>query len=260
MKLELIQERLEELGLIEMARVLESRVEQASKSDWSYLEFIEKLLTEESLARKERSLRTRTRLSKIPVVKSLEDFDFEAQPGVDRKQIHELATLGFIDRTDNVCLLGPPGVGKSHLAISLALRALEEGYTAYFTTLDGLVQDLKRAEAHQSLQRRLSVYLKPRVLVLDEIGYLPLDRQAGNWLFQLVSRRYEQGSIILTSNKSYGDWGAFLGDTVLATAILDRLLHHSVTVNIRGESYRLKNRRKAGLMTVPAAKEVAPAD
>ncbi len=251
MKMDIVREQLEELGLSEVPRVLESRLEQAAKGDWSYLELVEKLLTEEVAARRERSLWTRTRLARIPVLKHLEDFDFEAQPGVDRQQIHELATLTFLDRRDNVCFLGPPGVGKSHLAIGLALRALEEGYTAYFTTLDRLVQELRQAEERGTWEKRLRVYVKPRLLVLDEIGYLPLDREAGNWLFQLVSRRYEHGSIVLTSNKSYGDWGTFLRDSVLATAVLDRLLHHSVTVNIRGESYRLRNRRKAGITTVP---------
>lgn len=162
-----------------------------------------------------------------------------------------MATLNFLDRTDNVCFLGSPGVGKSHLAIGLALRALEEGYTAYFSTLDSLIADLKHGASNNTLERKFRKYLKPKVLVLDEIGYLPLDKEASNLLFQLVSHRYEHGSIVLTSNRSYGDWGTFLGDTVLATAILDRLLHHSITVNIRGESYRLRNRRKAGHSTTP---------
>ncbi|MCL6558267.1 MAG: IS21-like element helper ATPase IstB [Firmicutes bacterium] len=256
MNLELVLRQLEALGLTEVLRVLEGRAEQAVKNNWSYVEFLGRLLTEEVATRKERSLRTRIRMARIPAAKTLADFDFEAQPGVDRKVVYELATLTFIDRADNVCFLGPPGVGKTHLALALALRALEEGYTAYFTTIDHLVRDLQRADAQQVLEKRFRVYLKPRVLVLDEIGYLPLSRTEANLFFQLVSRRYERGSIILTSNKSYGDWDSFLGDPILATAILDRLLHHSVTVNIRGESYRLRNRRKAGLSTVPPTKEV----
>jgi len=258
MNLVIVRSQLEELGLREVARVLEIRAEAAVKSGWSYMEFLGRLLTEEVAARRERSLRTRTRLARMPAIKTLEDFDFEAQPGIDRRIIEELATLTFIDRTDNILFLGPPGVGKSHLALALALRALEAGYTAYFTTLDHFVRDLKRAEANQTVDRRFRVYLKPRVLVVDEIGYLPLDRAAANLFFQLVSQRYERGSIILTSNKSYGDWASFLGDPVLAAAILDRLLHHSVTINIRGESYRLRHRRKAGLTVSPFCKEGMP--
>jgi len=176
-------------------------------------------------------------------------------PGLTGASSRELATLTFVDRTDNILFLGPPGVGKSHLALALALRALEAGHTAYFTTLDHFVRE--HAEANQALDRRFRVYLKPRVLVVDEIGYLPLDRAAANLFFQLVSRRYERGTIIITSNKSYGDWASFLGDPVLAAAILDRLLHHSVTINIRADSYRLRERRKAGL-NVPPAGEVTP--
>ena len=259
MILDLTLTKLQELGLTEVAAVLEGRAEQAAKSELSYIEFLNELLTEEVLARQERSLRTRTRLARIPSPKYLADFDFEAQPGADRKVINELATLTFIDRMSNICFLGPPGVGKTHLALGLVMRALEEGYTAYFTTLDQMIADLRRAEVNHNLPKRLRVYLKPKVLLIDEMGYLPLDRAGANLLFQLVSRRYEQGSIILTSNKSYGDWASFLGDPVLAAAILDRLLHHSVTVNIRGESYRLRNRRKAGVLTAPVAKEVVPA-
>lgn len=257
--LDMVRAKLDELDLPQAAAVLDSRAEQAAKEGWSYIEFVDRLLEEEVACRKDRSLKTRIRLAKLPAMKTLAGFDFDAQPGVDRRLIRELSTLSFVDRTDNVCFLGPPGVGKSHLAIGLAIRVLEEGYTAYFTTLDELVADLRRADADGRLERRLRRYLKPRVLVLDEVGYLPLDRGTANLLFQLISRRYERGSIILTSNKSYGEWADFLGDPVLAAAILDRLLHHSVTVNIRGESYRLRERRKAGLFTPPPAKEVTPA-
>lgn len=259
--IDLVRNRLEELSLTEAAKVLDNRAEQAAKAGWSYIEFIDRLLQEELGARKERSFKARTRLAKISTLKTLTDFDFEAQPGIDQKLIQELASLSFLDRTDNVIFLGPPGVGKSHLALALTVRALEEGYTAYFTTLDQLMLDLKKAEAKGKFEQRLRKYVKPKVLLLDEVGYLPLDRTMANMLFQLVSRRYERGSIILTSNKSYAEWSDFLGDPVLAAAILDRLLHHSVTVNIRGESYRLRQRRKAGLYnTTPPAKEgVIPA-
>ena len=256
MRIDSVKGYLEELGFIGARDVLDHRAERAAKENWSYTEFLGHLLEEEVAAKRHRSLETRTRLARMPRDKRLHSFDFEAQPGVDEKLIRELAALSFIDRSDNVCFLGPPGVGKTHLALALATRALEEGYTAYFTTLDRLVSDLSKAARDGNLERRFRTYLKPRVLVLDEMGYLPLKPDGANILFQLVSRRYERGSILLTSNKSYGDWAGFLGDSIIAAAILDRLLHHSVTVNIRGDSYRTRNRKKAGLDRPPPAKEV----
>ena len=247
---------LEELGFTRAHDVLDHRAERAAKENWSYTEFLGHLLEEEVAAKRYRSLETRTHLARMPRDKTLDSFDFSAQPGVDEKLIRELATLGFIDRVDNICFLGPPGVGKTHLALALATRALEEGYTAYFSTLDRLVSDLSKAARDGNLERRFRTYLKPRVLVLDEMGYLPLKTEGANLLFQLVSRRYERGSILLTSNKSYGDWGGFLGDSIIAAAILDRLLHHSVTVNIQGDSYRTRNRKKAGLDHPPPARGV----
>ncbi|NMB41038.1 MAG: IS21 family transposase [Firmicutes bacterium] len=236
--------------------ILESKAEQAVKGNWSYIEFLNRLLEEEVVVRRKRSLVTRTRLAKVPATKTLASFDFDAQPSIDKRLIEELSTLSFLDRADNILLLGPPGVGKTHLAAALALRSLEEGYTAYFITLSKLMNTLQDAEANNKLEKRIRTYLKPKVLVIDEVGYLPLNRSMANLLFQLISRRYEHGSIILTSNKSYGDWGDFLGDSVLAAAILDRLLHHSITINIKGESYRLRDRTKAGVSQVPPTKEV----
>lgn len=198
-------------------------------------------------ARRSRYLRARLQLAHLPFLKNFDQFDFGFQPSIDERQIQELRSLRFIHEASNVVFLGPPGVGKTHLSVALAEAAIQSGFGAYFMTAHDLVTDLGRAYREGRLDRRMRVYLAPKVLIIDEMGYLPLDDMGATIFFQLVSARYERGSIILTSNKSYGDWGSIFGDPIIATAILDRLLHHSTTINIRGESYRLKDRRKAGL-------------
>src|SRR5438046_1869449 len=208
-------------------------------------------MSTEADARRQRYLKTRLQLAHLPYIKTFDQFDFGFQPSIDERQIRELRTLRFVHEASNVILLGPPGVGKTHLAVSLAETAIQSGNGAYFMTAHDLVTDLGRAYREGRLDRRMRVYLAPKVLIIDEMGYLPLDDLGATIFFQLVSARYERGSIILTSNKSYGDWGSIFGDPIIATAILDRLLHHSTTVNIRGESYRLKDRRRAGLLTRP---------
>jgi len=246
----LVEERvrlgLERLRLGRMAEVLSPVCEEASRESVSYLDFLDQLLEAEQTARFERNVEVRTRLARLPYHKTMADFDYSFQPSVDKKQIAELLTLRFIENRENVLLLGPPGVGKSHIAVALAVETIAKGYSVYFVTMQHLIDYL--SEGSEPATARMRVLLRPKLLVIDEVGYLPLDRQAANWFFEVVSRRYEKGSIVLTSNKSYGDWATLFPEVALASAILDRLLHHSTTINIRGDSYRLKDKRRAGLV------------
>lgn len=242
---ERVRVSLERLRLRRMAEVLSGVCERASRDDLSYVDFLDQLLEEEQRARYERNVEIKTRLAGLPYHKTMAQFDWSFQPSVDKKQIAELLTLRFIEEGDNVLLLGPPGVGKTHIAVALAMEAIAKGYTAYFVTMQRLVDYLSAGTEPVSV--RMRILLRPKLLIVDEVGYLPLDRQAANYFFELVSRRYERGSIILTSNKSYGEWGSIFPDVTIASAILDRLLHHSCTISIRGDSYRLKEKRRAGL-------------
>lgn len=246
--IERLQHSLSALGLKAVEARLENLLEQAAQKEPGYADFLQELLGCEVDARRTRYLRARLQLAHLPFVKTFEQFEFGFQPSLDERQVRELRTLRFVHEASNVILLGPPGVGKTHLSVALAGAAIEAGFGAYFITAHDLVSDLGRAYREGRLDRRMRIYLAPKVLVVDEMGYLPLDDLGATIFFQLVSARYERGSIILTSNKSYADWGSIFGDPIIATAILDRLLHHSTTINIRGESYRLKERRRAGLL------------
>ena len=247
-QLDRLGEHLRKLRLLKSSERLEALLQEAATRELPYAEFLEQVLGEEVAAKTAKNIAMRTAMARFPFVKPLETFDFAYQPSIDRKQLQQLASSHYIEHGDNVIILGPPGVGKTHLAVSLGLKAIETGYRVLFSTAAHLIATLTKAHGENRLEEKLRVFTAPRLLIVDEIGYLPIDRLGANLFFQLISRRYERGPMILTSNQSFGAWGEVFGDRVIATAILDRLLHHAVTLNIRGNSYRLKEKLKAGLV------------
>ncbi len=254
-QLERLHEHMAKLRLTKSQERLEALLQEAADRDLAYADFLDQLLTEEIAAKTAKNITMRTNLARFPFVKSLDAFDFGYQPSLDKKQLQNLASCHFIEHGENVVILGPPGVGKTHLAVGLGLKAIENGYRVLFTTAANMIATLTKALAENKLEDKLKTYTVPRLLIIDEIGYLPIDQAGANLFFQLISRRYEKGPLILTSNQSFGAWGEVFGDRVIATAILDRVLHHAITINIRGNSYRLKDKLKAGLIRTeePAA-------
>jgi DNA replication protein DnaC len=244
---------LSKLKMEHLTDQLDTVCEEAAKRELDYKGFLAAALSTEWKGRYQRGVQSRVKLARFPWIKTIEQFDFDFQPSIDRKVVRELAGLSFLERAHNVVLLGPPGTGKTHLSVALGMKAVEDGYSVLFLTLESLMTRLIRAKRENRLERSLQQLGYPKLLILDELGYLPLSREEASLFFRLLQRRYEKSSMVLTSNKSFVDWGDVFGDQVLATAILDRLLHHATTVNIKGESYRLKEKRKAGLLQKTAS-------
>jgi DNA replication protein DnaC len=253
-----LQERIvqwcERLKLTRIGAEWPGIADEAAKAQISFAEFLERLLSAECEARDRRTREVMLKLATLPAVKTLEAYDFGFASGAPRKQIVELGGLAFIERAENVVFLGPSGVGKTHLASALALKATQAGIKTRFITAADLMLQLGIAKA----QARLTEYLNravvgPRLLVIDELGYLPFGREEANLFFHVIAKRYERGSTIVTSNLAFAHWATTLADdATLTAALLDRLLHHAHIVQISGESYRLKERKKAGHLTVPA--------
>ena len=259
--LESIRKSLVGLKMPRALEILDATLRRIEQGELNGIEALDHLLVEELTLRESRRIKAALMMARLTTVKTLASFDFTFQPALDRNRILALAELKFIDRAEAVHLLGPPGTGKSHLATALAVEAVKAGRSVYFSTLAEIIASLAKAEREGQLRERIRFLSRASLLVVDEIGYLPVTPGGGNLFFQLVNARYEKGAMILTSNRGFAEWGEVFGDPVVATALLDRLLHHAVVIQIEGSSFRLRQHaelvpehvRSKALITPPPA-------
>lgn len=234
----------EKLKLDKIKQLYPNYIETISKGEFTLTDALYELTEKEIEYRDERASQIQITVSAFPYKKEIEDFDFSYQPSINKSEILELNTLGFLDRKENVLFVGPSGVGKTHLAISLGITAAKKRYSVYFISCHDLITQLNKAHYENKLTQRIKHFCKYQLLIIDEIGYLPVDKQGANLFFQLIAKRYEQHSTVITTNMNFSKWGEVFSDNILANAILDRLLHHSTVVNINGNSYRIKDKIK----------------
>ena len=238
---ERIESNLTRLRLPRVREILQQEVLGAEEQGKSYLSFLDDLLEEEVAQKEQRRIEIAIKISGLPFIKSIDEFDFTFQPGLNRQKVMSLFDLSFIRQNGNIIFMGPPGVGKTHLAVSLALKACQAGISIYFTNMEDLIKKLKKDHDDGKPGKGRSYY-KSSLVIVDEVGYTPIDREECNLFFRFIANRYEKSSTIITSNKAFSDWTELFHDPVIVTAILDRLLHHSVVINIKGNSYRLREK------------------
>jgi DNA replication protein DnaC len=265
--LDSIKKSLVALKMARALEVLDATLRKIEQGEINSIEALDHLLVEELTLRENRRVKAALMWARLSAIKTLAGFDFAFQPSLDRSRVLALAELKFIDRAEVVHLLGPPGTGKSHLATALAVEAVKAGRSVYFSTLADIITSLAKAERDGQLRERLRYLCRAALLVVDEIGYLPVTPGGANLFFQLVNARYEKGAMILTTNRGFAEWGEVFGDPVVATALLDRLLHHAVVIQIEGSSYRLRQhadlvpehmRSKAPVTSPPAKRRGRP--
>ena len=242
----MLKSRLKSFKLSGIYNTVDERLSFAKDKSLSYQEFLELLLEDEENNRRENSYKKRYSRAKLPCLKRIEDFDFSFQPSIDRRVINDFATCQFIDQRKNIIFLGEPGVGKSHLSVAIAIKALLKGRSVLFTQVSEMLQALHQSKADNSYYKKLDYYIKPELLVLDELGFKKIPSYSADDFFEVISKRYEKGSVIITTNKSFEEWGDIFADNILASAIIDRVVHHSTVIKVNGKSYRTKNIKKEG--------------
>ena len=261
--IERVKSTLVSLKMPRALEVLDATLRGIERGEIGAVDAIDALLTEELVTRENRRVRMAVQMARLSAIKTLSGFDFAFQPSLDKNRVMALAGLQFIDRAEAVHLIGPPGTGKTHLSLALGVEAVKAGRSVYFSSLADIVAALAKAERDSTLRERIRYYCRFALLIVDEIGYLPVTPGGGNLFFQLVNARYEKGAMILTSNRGFAEWGDIFGDSVVATALLDRLLHHAVVIQIDGSSYRLREHadllpETMRLKTLPVANPIPP--
>ncbi len=241
---ERLRENLERLKMKNTLEILDNYLERALKENTNVVEILDYIFSEEAKNKNRRAIEKQIQMSGFPMKKGFNEFDFDFQPSIDKRQIEELRTMRFLENAENIVFLGPPGVGKTHLATALGMETASHRFSTYYTNCHSLIEQMKKAHFENRLPDKLKLLARYKLLIIDEIGYLPMDIQGANLFFQLIARRYEKTSTIFTSNKTFSQWNDIFADVTIASAILDRVLHHCTVIHIKGESYRLKERKE----------------